>query len=212
MKQSKSERYLVISSVIASVICLTICYMAYSVSVKFEHTIDKINKEDFRVSFSSHPYNLEYSKIKPLSSTDKTQGDAIIISRDGSILTNLHATFTSPGQSVTYKLYIINYGAYNAYLESVTFLENSNGKFKTCVTSTITEKSTKACEGVNIKIKIGDKWYTKSEINLKEELLKGNNKEVLVTIYYDSLATMTDIPLKVYFGNIKIVYWLFLKK
>ena len=72
-----------------------------------------------------------------------------------SIISNLSATFTEPGQYVEYTFYARNEGEYTAYLNSINYFGE-----KTCESSEeISSNVQSACDSIALKVYVEDSEY-----------------------------------------------------
>lgn len=128
-------------------------------------------------------------------------------------ISGLTANFTEPGQSVSYKFYIHNSGAYLAYLNSVTFgiVEGSDALPKVCTaidSSNTTESLLEAaCNSINVSVVIGDTNVNGSATDITNNTIeKGAYKEAIVTISYASGNNVSDGDFNVEFGDISLAF------
>ena len=115
----------------------------------------------------------------------------------------MSAAFVSPGDEVSYTLYVVNEGAYNAYLTSINFLEN-----KTCTALEDTQDSLvqAACNGISATLSVAGIPYTETTQIQKHRLNKQTGELIQITLKYDSNAARADGPFTVNFGKISLVY------
>lgn len=132
-----------------------------------------------------------------------------------SVIRGLSATFTAPGQKVTYTFDAENAGKYIAYLNSVKYV-NATGKdaFKVCTAGAGTTQTLvdSACNDISLTLSIAGKDYSATnEAVSGHSLAIGAEDTVLVTIEYKAAAegstnTLADGDFTVTFGTIELVY------
>ncbi|MBQ9071697.1 MAG: hypothetical protein IJY25_00875 [Bacilli bacterium] len=218
MKKSnkKLDKYtiMVIIALLLAVSGLTFGFAAISRYVVIQsNTKVKYNEYDFKVNFSSHPNSVVENVIVPTTYPKDVKATYGYIDNrgDDSVIRNLSAEFSAPGQSATYQFYIVNSGKYASYLKSINF-NNVDGKSsnKICEATGITDQATvdKACEGIKISVKLGKENPTYSTIkNINNHILRKDSYEpILVTIEYDEDALVANGDFNVKFGDIVIKY------
>ena len=133
----------------------------------------------------------------------------------------MHVDFTKPGESVSYKFAVANFGKYDAYLTNVTFANVADqSAYKVCTVTPATGAGqtaatkalvTEACKGIDVSVKIDTATYngadgSKSKINTVLSRNTNNVKEVVVTISYAEGSEVADGAFSVDFGNITLGY------
>jgi len=197
-----------------SIMGLTFGFAAVSRYIVIQsNTKVKYNEYDFKVQFSSNQNGISNDIIIPSTyphDINATNG-YIDNKGDGSIVRNLSAEFTAPGQSVTYVFYAYNSGKYSAFLKSINFNkingENTN-KICTAITPSDQETVDKVCNDINISVKVGKEnpaYSTVENIN-NHILLRNHPEQVIVTISYDDNAVIANGDFKVNFGDIVLKY------
>ena len=192
---------------LVGVLGTTIAFAAFSstLTIKGEANVTPISST-FGVKFSSNSTKLETNNITPTGN-----GSAAIINNDGNpTIKNLNASFTSPGEKVVYKFYVLNTGEYDAYLSSVVYNNAPNSStFKYCdiPTGTDTSLANSACSSIKVTTQIDTLSYTDTTLNITGHVLKkGASEVVTVTIEYPSGSSMADGPFSIRFGNIYLTY------
>jgi len=130
-------------------------------------------------------------------------------------ITNLKATFTAPGQSVSYSFFVYNEMNYEAFLKSITF---DTSKYS-CQPGTNTDTTTASnvCKSIKVEVSvdstitadvIGDGSATKNEYTASSaHSLAGESGEaVLVTITYPEGAPETNGDVTVRLPDAQINY------
>ena len=206
MKGKRNARIYVLGSLVLSICALTIGFAAFSNTLKIASRASVTpNSSDFSVVFSSN--GTEY-KTDPVVGTKSNEAitleNGIIDNTTNPTITNLHATFTNPGQSATYTFYVHNNGQYLAHLNSITLVgrKSCTPEDKTYVT-----QAAVACNDVTVTVDIGSLSVTETTQDIQNETLAvGEFKQVTVTIAYASNATEIDTPIDMLFPNISLYY------
>ena len=125
-------------------------------------------------------------------------------------ISNLGATFTQPGQSVSYTFYARNVGEYMAFLNSVT---NTGDKTCTAMNGTSEEVKTTLCEGLSLSVSVGEGSNLLSfpttlayGSNINEHSLEiGGSEKIVVTISYNPTTSLVG-DISATFGTIALNY------
>jgi len=224
MKKSSNKKdnrnlffYLIILGMLFAISGITFGMAAISKQVVIEsNTKIKFNETDFKVNFSSNPNTIMEDPISPITIPSNVEASKAIIDNSGDepVIRNLSAEFNAPGESVTYKFYILNSGKYAAYLKSINFLNITGDTVnKSCKTTGIVSQEAvdKACEGINISVKVGKEEVTYSTVNnINNNILLNNNYEtIIVTISYEEDSLVAEGDFNVNFGDITLKYNVF---
>ena len=136
----------------------------------------------------------------------------------------LKATFTAPGQSVTYSFYTKNAGALKAYLTSVNFAEVSTGVTKTCTAKSVQSPATlatdslvqAACSGISLTVSLGPTGSAESFTSTTarssfttataHDLNADAYEQVVVVIAYAANSAQADGDFDVTFGDVTLNY------
>lgn len=215
-KQKRSgNRTLEILALVFCILCFLMGFMAISSQIKIDSQLTTNNKDNlsFKVVFSTSNKSEKIEpvepKIEPRSST-ATAEDAIIINGNNPKITNLRVNFTEPDQRARYTFYIYNAGEYMAYLNNIIYSNVANlNKQKVCVTrdGVSNESVNKACDNIEISIKIGDLHTKKSLYGLSGRYLKPRTAQMIeVTIDYLKNDDMVKEDFEVIFGDIYLQY------
>ena len=125
MGENRTYKMVSVIALVLGVVGVTLGYAAFSntltISSSAEVTPDESN---FNVDFSTannsvvaDPITPTLSPSTPVTGFEATNG--VINTASDPTVTNLKATFTAPGQSVTYQFYAYNAGQIVAYLKMV---------------------------------------------------------------------------------------------
>lgn len=193
---------------ISFIVFLGIGFAAYSNSLTIEPNVNVISDEsNFNVHFSSASGSDSTAAINPTKSSTSIKANSAVLT--GTTISNMGATFTASGDSITYTFYVRNTGALPAYLNSITY-NNVSGEsaFKVCTAISGTTQSTvdSACSGISITTKVGSLSSTSTNSSISGHLLsKGSYEKVTVTVTYSS-SVQTNGDFTVEFGTITLNY------
>ena len=219
----KNRQGLTIAALIIAIVGLSIGFAAFSntLTISSSATVNP-SDENFIVQFSKYLDSDATGELNPITPTALTSDygeNGLIPTSDKKKLQDLHATFTEPGQSVTYELYVRNTGAYVAYLKDLSFANAehaTNGEtYKHCYAKTenvpATEQATgtlvsTACQGISISVSIGTATNITPDSaskSLGNQALQANggNVKATITISYTG-DNYVDGPMEVEFGDI----------
>lgn len=157
MEYNKTYKIIAIVALLLGIVGVTLGYAAFSSTLKIESSAEVVpNGTNFNVDFSSSNSSVVTDDITPTLSANVTgfsATDATINNSSDPVISNLHATFTEPGQSVTYTFYAYNAGQYLAYLNSIVFTGS-----KTCTARTNTNQGLvdTACTGISLSVSVAN--------------------------------------------------------
>lgn len=213
MERNRTGQVIAILALVVGVVSLSIGFASFSSVLNIQASANvKPDRSTMNVDFSSAVDKVEVAEIVPTTTPDSLETtNATIDNSSDPTISNLSATFTEPGQSVTYEFYAFNAGELNAYLKSIVY-ENVTGKnaTKVCTAASGTTDALvqKACEKISIKVKVGNELETltgKASIT-GHALAKGNGEKVVVTLEYEAGADRADGDFSVAFGDITLNY------
>ena len=211
--ENRGSKIVAVIALCVAVVGVTLGFAAFSNSLNIKPSADVApDASTFNVDFSSSNSSLSTDPVTPTKSPGSLVATNATISNEGDpTISGLSATFTAPGQSVTYTFYANNIGEYNAYLNSITFANASSGdSFKVCTPGGGTTASlvTAACEDITVSVKVGSETETtSSQASITgHSLAKGAYEEIVVKIDYAAGGDRADGPFDVDFGNIALTY------
>lgn len=213
-KRYKKNRTFTLVMLLVGICFMSIGFSAFSSELNISSSaIVSPNASDFRVVFSSSGTSYLTNKISGVGTGNATGGYASIDnSGDTPIISDLTASFTGPGESVTYEFYAYNIGAYVAYLREVKF-NNVSGESSNKICSAIDSSSVtsslleSACNDINISVNIDSTEFSGTDNNISGYRLGKNIYEkVVVTINYSDNGNAADGDFKVQFGDIGLTY------
>ena len=207
--KNKTFKIISIVALLLGVVGVTLGYAAFSSTLKIESSAEVApNESSFNVDFSSSNSSVVENDITPTLSANVTGFSATNAEIDNStdpVISNLHATFTEPGQSATYTFYAYNAGEYLAYLNSIVFSGN-----KTCTARTNTNQALvdTACTGISLSIQVtGINATTTSLASISDHALAvGAADTITVVIEYAAGSGRADGDFDVTFPDITLTY------
>ncbi len=204
MEHKRQIKMLSIIALIVAIAGMSLGFAAFSTTLNISSSASVTpSSSEFRVVFSTEQDSLNTSPVTPSS---KTEG---LVTTNGTIingitptLTNLSATFTAPGQYVTYSVYLRNEGEYTAYLNSLNFLGD-----KTCIAEpgTTDELVQSACDSISIGVWWGPPVYNNSVSLSNQPIEKGASKQISIRLYYEENGIQVDGPFSITFPSISFV-------
>ncbi len=209
MNDNKVYRIISIAALLLAAIGVTIGYAAFSNTLTISSAAEvRPDSSAFNVDFSSSSSSVVANPITPTLSTTATgftATNATINNATDPVISNLKATFTEPGQSVTYTFYSYNAGQYVAYLNSIVF-EGT----KTCTAAQGTTQSlvNTACNGITLSAKVGSEAATTTSVATISGHTLGINtaEEIEVVISYEAGSGIADGDFDVTLPDIVLTY------
>jgi len=219
----KSKHGITIAALIVAIIGLSIGFAAFANTLTISSSASvNPSEENFIVQFSKYSNSDATGDSNPITPTVSTSDygeNGLIPDSNKKKLQDLRATFTEPGQSVTYELYVRNTGAYVAYLKDLVFAnaEHATGSetYKHCYAKTENVPDaeqatgtlvTQACNGISISVSIGSSTNITPDSaskSLGNQALSANGGYVQATITISYTGNnYVDGPMEVEFGNI----------
>ena len=227
----KNKQGITIAALIVAIVGLSIGFAAFSNTLTISSSASvNPSDENFIVQFSKYSDSDATGTLNPITPTALTSDygeNGLIPDSNKKKLQDLHATFTAPGQSVTYELYVRNTGAYVAYLKELSFANaehaTSGETYKHCYAATTrevngetkgipeSEQATQtlvsaACNGISISVSIGTATNITPDSaskSLGNQALAANNGNVKATITISYTGNdFVDGPMEVEFGDI----------
>lgn len=217
MERNNNSRLIAITALIVSAIGLSVGFAAFSNSLNIASNATVTpNSDTFKVVFSSSDTALATENITGVPGNGATGGEAKITNGSTPTITNLTATFTEPGQSVTYTFYAHNSGQYEAFLKSITYANATNSSTPRECTIIDPDNTTEtlvsaACEDISLNIEIGEgdnKVTANGSVNTitNHNLATGDYETIIITIDYADNNHRADGDFNVTFGDISLLY------
>lgn len=195
------------------VICLSIGFAAYTSVVYIRGKAIVAPEDDtLKVIFTTNDGD-DSNVVSPITSDEKVNASDAIIDEHGTLIKNIAATFTEPGQSATYNFYVLNKSNFAAALKKVEFKNLvSEEVTKICTSDGGSEALVQnACKYIYIKVDIGEvgKELTfTSSSQVSGHIIDATNWEpIKVTIIYEKADdAYVDGGFHVDFGDIALFY------
>ena len=210
MNDNKGYKIIAVVALIIGVVGVTLGYAAFSSTLTISSTAEVTpDPSNFNVDFSSSSSAVQANDIVATLNPNNVTGfeaeDAHIDNTTDPTITNLHATFTEPGQTATYSFYAYNAGEYIAYLNSIVF---SGTKTCTAVTGTTQTLVDSACNGISLSVQVGSESATTTSVATitGHSLAIGAAEPVVVTITYAANSAIADGDFNVTFPDIVLTY------
>ena len=214
MEKDRGTRVIAIVALLVGVVGLSIGFAAFSSQLNISSSAEVTpDSSKFNVDFTSTSSgNVSTAAITPTKSpTTLVATDGAIDNSSDPTVTGLHATFTEPGQSVTYSFWAKNIGEYIAYLNSITIANaTSADSYKKCTAKSGTTQALvdAACNGISMTVKVGNETATSSSVaSISDHSLAVDGYDpVIVTINYAANSGQADGDFEVAFGDITLTY------
>lgn len=212
MKKSRNIKVLAIVALVLVIAGIVIGFAAFSTSLNISSSASVTpNSSSFKVGFyeASNGFDDDTGIIIP-SMEGGAFANTIELYRGITSLSGLDATFTEPGESVTYSFYVGNGGEYDAYLRSVNF-DNVTGTSsnKVCTAGEGASEGlvTAACDDIVLTVNVhGMSFNTSNTLIYGKTLSKNTFEPIIITIQYLSTGDRADGPFDISFGDISLDY------
>jgi len=221
MERERGSKVIAIIALCVGVVGLSLGFAAFSSNLVIQPSASVAPSDsEFSVVFANATAGVAEGGATGVTPAI-TNGETVTLSTGeatASVIRGLSATFTAPGQKVTYTFDAQNAGKYIAYLNSVKYV-NATGKsaFKVCTAGTDTTEAlvngeNGACGDIELTLSIAGKDYsTTNETVSNHTLAIGAEDTVVVTIEYKAAAEgssniLADGDFTVTFGSIELVY------
>ena len=209
--QEQNSKTVALVALVISVLGLSIGFAAFSstLTIKSEATVTPTS-ENFKVLFGA-------GSVSP---SDKGSVTLSSGAEGTNTIAAITAQLSKPGDSVTMTIPVLNQGAYDAYLRTVTFTPAT-----TKCTAVVTEGKTSvssdlmdaACDKITMTVKVGpaaeslQTFTTTTELNKVQAEAQKLGKtdgagQAVITISYASDAVDVDGDVKVDFGSVELKY------
>ena len=209
----RSSRVIAVIALCVGVVGLTLGFAAFSNSLTISSSASVTpDASTFNVDFSSSNDSVVAGKVSPVTNPGTVVGtDATIDNTNAPTISNLSATFTKPGDSVTYTFYARNAGEYEAFLKSINFNNVASGSTtKKCTAGGGTTDALvqAACESITLSVKVGSESAvtgTTADIS-GHSLAKNSSETIVVKIEYTAGGALADGDFTVEFGDVSLTY------
>lgn len=210
MGENRYYKMVSVLALVVGVIGVTLGYAAFSNTLTIESTAEVTpDASKFNVDFSSASNAVVTNAVTPTLSTSDdvnfTATNGTIDNTSDPTITNLHATFTEPGQTVTYTFYAYNAGEYIAYLNSINF---DGTKTCTARTGTTADLVATACNGISLSVQVGSETAATATVDPinGHTLGIGAADQVTVVMTYAAGSGIADGAFDVEFPDIVLTY------
>ena len=209
MRKRNNKQITTLAILLVAVVGLSIGFAAFSniLTISSGATVTP-NASTFNVDFSSSATSVVTNNITPTLS-GATGTAATIDNTTDPTIENLNATFTAPGQSVTYTFYAYNAGEYEAFLTNINYLNVEGEELnKVCTPAAGTTAAlvTAACDDISVTVKADTITATGTQTVSGKSLAKGASHKIEVTIAYAENGDRADGDFTVAFGDISLTY------
>ena len=205
MQKQRPIKMLLIVALLLAISAMTLGFAAFSTTLNISSSASITpSSADFAVKFSTSQTSLVTDAVEPSSKTAGiTTTNGTIVNSVSPTLSNLSASFTSPGQYVEYTVYVRNEGEYTAYLNNINYLGD-----KTCIATSGTTESLvqSACDSINITVTIGSTTYDYTTPITIHTLKSGTGEKIKIRLEYDENGTYVDGQFRITFPSISLVY------
>ena len=214
MEKDRGSKVIAVVALCVAVVGVTLGFAAFSTTLNIKPSASvSPTGSTFNVDFSSSDSAVETNLVTPVKDPDSITAGNATINNAGSNpeIRGLTATFTEPGQDVTYTFYVHNIGEYDAFLKSITYNNAASGStFRKCTAGGGTTDSLvqNACDDITVSVKVGsDAEVTTTKPNITGHSLAIDAHEtVVVKIAYAAGGDRADGDFTVAFGDIALLY------
>lgn len=217
-KDNRNVKIIAIAALLVAVIGVSVGFAAFTRTLTIEAGANVIPTDDFNVVFSKS--NSSVTTEGGVDASSKTPANlttsTAVIANDatgGPKISNLHATFTQPGQSATYTFYAYNNSSYGAYLTNFIFTPAATKCTASTGSSVTASLMNSACANITIKVTVGSGDANTTNVAASKSvtghsLAAGAAELVTVVISYDQVSgqTLADGAFDVDFGTIQLKY------
>ncbi len=227
MERDRKTRVIAIFAMVFAVAGLTIGYAAFTktLNIQFTNTTVQGNSANFSVKLSSSATAATTSPVPAGVASPTASGPtALAPTLNATTISGLGATFSAPGQSITYTFYAVNDGQFDAYLKSITIADaaGATGKGVACTADTGASATmvANACKAITMTVTIGSDVATATSSAAQVNKTSGitsaaiakksgttiKSHTVVVKLDYASTANLVDGNFTVKFGNVTLNY------
>ena len=206
MEKSRKNKKIILIVLVLVVEGLSIGFAAYGSQLTINSSASvTMDGSTFKVGFSDSQSGLTGTTTTSTKVGTGVTAEEGTFENNNLTISGLSASFTGPGQSVTWKAYAYNDGQFDAFLKSVTV-----GKI-TCVadseSGTTQAYVDEAAKGISIKVSVGGDVYPTTNANITNSKLEiGKAKEVLITLEYADGSAIADGDFDVQIEPIQLNY------
>lgn len=205
--RNNTGKYMIVAALLVSVVALSLGFAAYTstLTISSSAAVNGPGTNAFKVCFSKAANACTSGSVTPTlnPTTGGPTGANATINSATTTISGLKATFTAPGQTVTYSFKAYNSSSFVAYLNSVSL------GAKTCTAKSGTSQSyvNAACNGISMSVKAGSATYNASNTNISSHSVASESAEdIIVTLTYAAGSSLADGDFDVAFGDTTLIY------
>ena len=216
MRYDRKIKMLSIIALVLAITGMSLGFAAFSstLTISSSATVTP-NSDDFKITWHSDENDLFSTSITAVG-INGCSGSPAIISNDNNLsISNIHASFTKPGQTIAYNFFATNSGKYTVYGDTMSQANVSGTEQQ--IYCSIPEGSNAtlelveaACDDISVHLGAGSNSIINSELPFGKltnfYLFSDNTIPVVLLIKYAEDGDMADGPFNVQFGDISITY------
>ena len=208
MEKDRSSKVIAIVALLVAAVGLSVGFAAFTATLTINPSATvKGDENQFKVQFSTETTTHTTGSVTGQKDGDQEPTDVNFTAEDAELdettVSNLKATFTKPGQNVTYTFYVRNDGQIPAYLNKINFSKAE----PQCTSETATKELVDAaCKKVKMELKYDSQAYSETSTGINSLLEVNSNKTVTVKLSIEDGATAVDGDFEVDFGSITFDY------
>ncbi len=209
MEKDRTYRVVALVALIVAVVGVSLGFAAFSRSLSIEPSGEVNPENTLKVEFSSTGAAVPTTEsvTGTTAGSEAVQAGSATITNTGNSpkISGLTATFTKPGESVTYEFYAVNTGKFDAYLTGIK-LGTTLETFKKCTAKSGSNPASdatdldKVCGSIHVTVEVGEdvaKVSTKDAdkvVDSEHKLTKAgtNWEKVVVKLEYTANETGDD--------------------
>ena len=204
MEHNRKQKLLMIVALIVGIASLSIGFAAFSTTLNISSSASVLpNSAEFSVMFSADANALVTREVVPSENEyNLIVTNGVINNSSSPTISGLSVTFTEPGQSVSFQVYVRNEGKYTAYLNGVRELGGKVCKGEDGTTESLVQST---CYDISRTIVIA--WLGRVDGEVTNYPLEPGESTLLTILFeYSSMGARADGPFTMSFPNIALVY------
>lgn len=214
MKRNRQRKMIVIIALVIAVAGMSLGFAAFSSTLSISSSAS-VTPDSSTFSVGFYPDTtaaLANAPANPViaNTTGGASASELMLEEGATSISELNASFTAPGGSVTYSFYVGNSGEYDAYLRAINFNNitgASSNKVCTAGTDATDSLVQAACNDISVSVNVHDITATSTNFSISGKVLyKKTFAPITITIEYAANGNRADGPFSVSFGDISIDY------
>lgn len=214
MKRNRQTKMIAIIALVIAVAGMSLGFAAFSSTLTISSSAS-VTPDSSTFSVGFYPDTtaaLANAPANPViaNTTGGASASELMLEEGATSISELNASFTAPGGSVTYSFYVGNSGEYDAYLRAINFnnVTGSNlNKVCTAGTGATASLVDAACDDITISVNVHDITATSTNSSISGKVLyKKTFAPITITIEYAANGDRADGPFSVEFGEISLDY------